>query len=205
MKGNDPDWIAPKTGHDWKDADLMRAVSWLKSFVPESEMNNRLDQAKNNIVASREAMIKGKLSEYYNINDISAWYILQAETFATDRFYYTQEGTMRVVPFFVRIGKELDTLLTIKGAEERAARLMLSERRQPDGGIFELLVALAYRRRGWERVEFIPETPGLGKTHDLNVFRPSKRWAVECKRLMPSPYAAREKNVERSSQSQSTR
>lgn len=100
---------------------------------------------------------------------------------------------MRIVPFFTRIGKELSLLLSVKNAEERAARIMLSDRRQPDSGIYELLVALAYRRGGWHRVEFVPETPGYGRTPDLNVYRPRSRWAIECKRLMPSPYAAREK------------
>jgi hypothetical protein len=100
---------------------------------------------------------------------------------------------MRVAPFLTRIGKELPLLLTVKNVEERASRVMLSDRRQPDSGIFELLVALAYRRGGWHRVEFVPETPGRGRTHDINVFRRGSRWAVECKRLSPSPYAARER------------
>jgi hypothetical protein len=74
---------------------------------------------------------------------------------------------MRVVPFLTRIGKELPLLLSVKGVEERAARMMLQERRQPDSSIFELLVALAYRRRGWSRVEFVPETPGRGRSPDM--------------------------------------
>ena len=100
---------------------------------------------------------------------------------------------MRAVPFLTRIGKELPLLLSVKGVEQRAARMMLADRRQPDSSIYELLVALAYRRGGWGRVEFVPETPGHGRTPDLHVFRPRSRWAVECKRLVPSPYAAREK------------
>lgn len=44
----------------------------------------------------------------------AAWYILQAETFATDRALWTPEGTMRVVPFLTRIGKELKLLLSVK-------------------------------------------------------------------------------------------
>ena len=46
-------------------------------------------------------------------------------------------------------------------SEIRAERLMRYDKRQPDGGIFEILVALAYRRRGWTTVEFIPERPGV--------------------------------------------
>ncbi len=100
---------------------------------------------------------------------------------------------MRVVPFLTRLGKELPLLMSVRGVEDRAARMMLSERRQPDGGLFELLVALAYRRGGWSRVEFVPETPGRGRTPDMHIFQRTRRWAVECKHLMPSRYAAREK------------
>ena len=99
---------------------------------------------------------------------------------------------MRAVPYLTRIGKELPILLSVKDSEERAARMMLADRRQPDSGIFELLVALAYKRGGWNRVEFVPETPGHRRTPDLHVFRPRSRWAVECKRLLPSSYAAKE-------------
>ena len=193
MLMNDPDWIAPRTGQDWRDDELMLAVAWLKSLVPTREMAHRIENAKAYLAAARERMREGIQVPLFDPADTAAWYILQAETFATDRAYWTPEGVMRVVPFLIRIGKELPLLLSAKGVEERAARMMRSERRQPDGCIYELLVALAYRRRGWDHVEFVPETPGQGRTPDLHVFRPRSRWAVECKRLVPSLYAAREK------------
>jgi hypothetical protein len=153
-------------------------------------MEHRLEAVKTFLVAARERMREGVPTDLFDPADTAAWYILQAETFATDRAFWTPEGVMRAVPLLIRIGKELPLLLSIKDVEERAARIMLRERRQPDGGIYELLVALAYRRGGWHRVEFVPETPGRGRTPDLNVFRKGSRWAVECKRLalssMPS-------------------
>jgi hypothetical protein len=194
MRNIDPFWFAPRSGQDWKDDELMLAVAWLKSFVPAQEMEQRLERARQHLVRARNKIFQGETAALYDSTDTAAWYILQAETFASDRKYWTPEGVMRVVPFLTRIGKELPLLLSVGGVEQRAARLMLSERQQPDGGLFELLVALAYRRRGWDRVEFVSETPGRGRTPDLHVFRPSKRWAVECKRLMPSPYAFREKS-----------
>ncbi|MGB8289463.1 hypothetical protein [Rhizobium ruizarguesonis] len=193
MAKNDPDWTATSAGHDWRDDELMLAVAWLKSFVPSRDMERRLDAAKAFLVVAREKMREGVQAPLYDPSDTAAWYILQAQTYATDRAFWTPEGVMRVAPFLTRIGKELPLLLSVKGAEERASRLMLTDRRQPDSGIYELLVAMAYRRGGWDRVEFVPETPGRGRTPDLNVYRPRSRWAVECKRLAPSPYAAREK------------
>lgn len=189
----DPNWTAPRSGHDWRDDELMLAVAWLKSFVPHRDMKRRLDAAKDFLVAAREKMREGVQVPLFDPADTAAWYILQAETFASDRAFWTPEGVMRAVPYLTRIGKELPLLLSVKDVEERGSRLMLAGRRQPDSGIYELLVALAYRRGGWNRVEFVPETPGRGRTPDLNVYRPRSKWAVECKRLVPSPYAAREK------------
>jgi hypothetical protein len=173
----------------------MLAVAWLKSFVPAEQMRARIDAAKQNLMLARERMRQGESAPLYDPKDTAAWYILQAETFATDRAHWTPEGVLQSVPFLTRIGQELPLLLTVGGGEERAARVMLNERSQPDGGIFELLVSLAYRRGGWGRVEFVPETPGCGPTPDLHVFRKGSRWAVECKRMAPSPYAAREKTI----------
>lgn len=193
MERIDPNWTAPPSGHDWRDDELMLAVAWLKSFVPRREMERRLNAARNFLVAAREQMRDGVPTALFDPADAAAWYIFQAQTYALDRAFWTPEGIMRAVPYLTRIGKELPLLLTVKDVEERAARIMLSERRQPDSGIYELLVALAYRRGGWTRVEFVPETPGRGRTPDLHVSRKGSRWAVECKRLQPSTYAAREK------------
>jgi len=125
--------------------------------------------------------------------DTIAWYVFQAETFATDRAFWTPDGVAEAVPYLTRLGKELQRLLTIPGIEERASRMMLAERRQPDGVLFELLVALAYRRGGWN-VEFVPEVRGGARTPDLLVSRPRSHWAVECKRMTPSPYGTDERS-----------
>jgi hypothetical protein len=189
----DPDWTAPRAGHDWRDDELMLAVAWLKSFVPRREMERRLDAAKTFLIAAREKIREGFQVPLFDPADTATWLIFQAETFASDRAFWTPEGVMCSAPFLTRIGKELPLLLSVKNVEERAARIMLADRRQPNSGIYELLVALAYRRGGWHRVEFVPETPGRGRTPDLNIYRRGRRWAAECKRLVPSPYAAQEK------------
>jgi hypothetical protein len=189
----DPSWTAPRDGQDWVDEDVLRATRWLRSFVPQREMERRLDAARETLLAARESIREGRAAPNHDPTDLAAWFILQAEAFAADRQYWVPEAAVRVNPTMTRLGKEFDRLTTIIGVEERAARLMTSERRQPDAGLFELLVALAYRRGGWEEVRFVPELPGISRTPDIHVARPRKRWAVECKRMMPSHYAAKEK------------
>lgn len=189
---HDPSWTAPRDGHDWIDEDVLRATSWLKSFVPSREMEHRLEAARATLAEARRAVREGGTAATHDPADLAAWYILQAEAFASDRRYWVPEASVRVAPTMTRLGKELERLSTVAGVEDRAARLMLSERRQPDAGLFELLVALAYRRSGWS-VTFVPEQRGGARTPDLYVSQSRRHWAAECKRMMPSPYTEREK------------
>lgn len=189
----DPGWTAPEVGHDWRDEDVLRAVQWLKSFVPANAIEARLDRARETLLAARAYWAKGEEADPFDQADVAAWILLQCETFATDRRFWVPEEMVRTVPYLTRIGKELDFLQSIPGADIRAERLMTTEKRQPESGIYELLVALAYKRRGWTKVEFVPEMPGSRRTPDLYVARPRSRWAVECKRLMPSNYERQER------------
>jgi hypothetical protein len=85
----DPDWTAPRVGYDWRDDELMLAVTWLKSFVPHREVERRIDGAKAYLAAPREQMREGVQAPLFDPTDTAAWYILQAETFATDRLHWT--------------------------------------------------------------------------------------------------------------------
>lgn len=191
---HDPNWTAPRGSENWQDDDVIRAVEWLKSLVPSAEMTQRLDHARTHFEAAWQRLAAGETVDLFDSRDTAAWYILQAESYATDRKYWVPEECVRVVPFVTRMGLELDRLRSILGAEDRAARMVGADKTQPDGAIYELLVALAYKRRGWTRVEFVPEEPGIQRRYDLNVFRPGSRWAVECKRTAPSTYARRERH-----------
>lgn len=185
-------WTAPRIGQDWRDEDVLRATNWLRSFVPKLEMDQRIEHARSHLLEARSNWEIGEQKALYNPLDAIAWYIFQAETFAIDRRYLVPDETTRIVPSISLLGKELEKLRSVEGLDERIARIMNNERSQPDSGIFELLVALAYCRRGW-RAEFVPEAPGKARTHDLNVFKPRDSWAVECKRLVASTYAREEK------------
>lgn len=195
MDARNPNWTAPRTGQDWRDDELMLAVAWLKSLVPRRDMERRLEGAKERLTLARQLQRLGERPALFDDNDTIAWYILQAETFATDRMYFAPEGIMRAVPYLTRIGKELPIMLSVKGAEERAARMMTSDKGQPDGPLFELLVSLAWKRNGWENVEFLPEKRGIARTPDLLVSKPRTTWAVECKRMVPSTYARKERAI----------
>lgn len=80
----------------------------------------------------------------------------------------------------------------MEGVGQRVKRIVGAERRQPNGGLFELLVAAAYRREGAD-VRFLPEHPGVKKTHDMDVRIRGREWAVECKRMELGEYTEKER------------
>lgn len=95
------------------------------------------------------------------------------------------------LPFLKIIGSHIDLVRSIPGASERARRMLLATEQHPDGGIFELAVALRYAREPGLQVAFIPEkdiqTADLLITIEDDV-EDAFHIHVECKRLRPSVY-----------------
>lgn len=141
--------------------------------------------------AARTLLVKGEDAPLFNPSDTAAWYIFQARAYAQNRRDWVPEQAVRIAPVLTRIGTDLSELLRIPGAEDVARRLMNQDRSQPDDGLYELVVARAYQRHGWD-VAFVPTKPGIAKTHDLNVTKGRRRWAVECKRMARSADHLRE-------------
>lgn len=195
MNDRSPLWVAPQNGQDWICDDTRRAVKWLKSFVEETEMKARLQQCRQIYLEHRERWENGQDVGIFDKRDEMAWFIFQAETYAIGRKFWVPDESARIVPYIQKIGKDLKYIQQVIGVEKRAKRMMTSDRSQPEGAIYELLVAATYKRRGWSKVEFVDETPGRGRTPDLYVSKAGTRWAVECKRIMRSGYATREEKL----------
>jgi hypothetical protein len=189
----DPDWTAPHGANEWRDDTILKATSWLKSFVPAARMEERTAAAKEYLLAAGTEWAQGRTSPAFDRRDTAAWYILQADTYAVGRQYWVPHYTSLIAPIMSCLGRHLDELRSLPGVDDRAGRLMNAEKAQPEGGLFELLVALAYKREGWDNVSFVPEQPGVGRTPDLLVARPRKNWAVECKTVGVSRYEATER------------
>lgn len=192
MTHEGPNWIAPRQGHDWRDEDVLAAVGWLKSFVPAAEMERRIEAARARLNLALESWRNGEGADTHDPADAAAWWVLQGESFGDGRRWTVPDAMVRTVPYLTRLGRELERLRAIPGAEERAARLMTGERGAVEPGIYELLVALAWSRHGWN-TEFVPEIRGGLPTPDLHVSQPRRRWAVECKRVTNSAYARNER------------
>jgi hypothetical protein len=191
----DVTWIAQRHGQNWRDEAVLAAADWLESLVAGDEWRRRIADTDARFQAAKTQWAEGNRVALFDCEDMIAWYIHQARSYGDPALrpdFFEPEG-FRIAPVFRRMGQLLPEFRAIVGAEERAIRLMTDGRKQPDDGIYEFLVAGAYRRRGWENVEFMPEAPGIAKRHDLNVNRGRSHWAVECKRAGRSGYAREER------------
>ena len=177
----------------WPDnPDLRQAVDWLRSFMPEAEWKRRRLAAARRLYDAALGQVEDPKGRFFNEADTFAWHLFQAEAYLDHIQNYEPMYGSRVVPLMIALGKNLPALLGVGGVERCVRRMVGSERSQPNGGMFELLVAAAYTREGFE-VRFVEEQRGGSKTHDMDVRRRDREWAVECKRLEVSEYGGRER------------
>ncbi len=179
---------------DWEaDPDVRRALDWCLSFISADEWKRRRLAVANRLYDAALGVIqaddKGKL---YNQKDSFGWYLFLAEASLDHLGNYDPTYGSRVVPVFQSIGRNLETIKTIVGVEDRIRRALTNERAQPNGTLFELLVAACYARAGGT-VLFVPEQKGGSRTHDLDVHIGGVDYAVECKRMETGEYSERER------------
>lgn len=127
--------------------------------------------------------------------DEIGWYLHLCEQTIADPPSVDSDQASRVLPYFSALGRKLDILRTIPGIQSRIVNLLKQEsQRDPDQGIFELLVGVAYASEGWSVIA-LPENPGT-KTPDYQIDRTGQRYLVECKRLTRRPeYTDKERDA----------
>lgn len=171
--------------------ELRRAVDWFKGFMPHEQWIQRREQAARRLYLSAIGVNSGD-GRFFDTKDSFGWYLFLAEALLDHIGNYDYVFGSRVVPIFERIGRDLDLLLQIEGIEPRIQRIVTKKRGQPNGGLFELLVAACYRRTG-AHVAFVDEKPGEVRTHDMDVTLHGQTWAIECKRMEVGEYGERER------------
>lgn len=114
-------------------------------------------------------------------DDEIAWYMLLAELALEDPLCLEVSQAARALPFLTGIGLNWTSAERIAGLPEKLSELVGAYKSDPDGLIFELLVAFAYAAQGW-LVEFI-ETIPPAKSPDFKATKDGRVLFVECKRL----------------------
>ncbi|MDM0010151.1 hypothetical protein QTI51_37320 [Variovorax sp. J22G73] len=189
-----PDFFDPPDPRPdfWPDnPDLRRAVDWFKSFISPQQWVQRREQAARRLYLSALG-IGDEGGRFFDAKDSFGWYLFLAEAVLDHIGNYDYVFGSRVVPVFQAIGRDLHLLRQVEGSELRVQRMVTKERGQPNGGLFELLVAACYRRAG-ATVAFVDEKPGKKQTHDMDVTLHGQSWAVECKRMEVGEYAESER------------
>lgn len=177
------------------DPDLRRAVDWLSSFMPAAEWKRRRLTALERFVNAATGSLAedpSGVGRFFSADDQFAWYLFLGQASLDHPTVYDFMFGSRVTPILRAVGRNLELLKNVEGITQRVQRMVGSERRQPNGGLFELLVAAAYRREGAE-VRFLPEQHGVKKTHDMDVRVRGREWAVECKRMELGEYTEKER------------
>ena len=179
------------------DPDLENAFQWFLDFLSNDDWKRRVAAIEENI----EMGIRPRTGDFdaedflatYSGTDRMAWYLYLLDTAQHAPLKYEAIQGARVIPIFKRLGTNLDLLKGIGGVEDRVGRLLDRDRSQPDGGLFELIIALLWKRNGYRTVEFVPESPKV-KTPDFRADSGSEEWFVECKRMRKSSeYSERER------------
>jgi len=172
--------------------ELKKCVHWFVSRMSPEAWQRRRGAAAKRFYEALNGENKDTAGIYYDKEDQFGWYLFQGEAFTDHPWNYEVFLVCHIVPIFASIGANLELLSGIAGFEERATQLIHKEKNQPNGGLFEILVAAAYARDGWT-VAFKPKQKGVAKTYDLDVTRGPNHFAVECKRMEIGEYVERER------------
>ena len=165
------------------DEDLPDAVENLLSHLPKSwwkHQRSLIDENQRNtllqplLLYGRERWTKGfaKIHKY-------AHYLNVAEDHLNREPRLEIYAAARAVPQICSLGKSVDSLKDVKGADLKLRQLHKAPSAETDARIFELLVAASFARMGHD-VAFIETT--AEKTADLRLYGLPFPTVVECKR-----------------------
>ena len=118
-------------------------------------------------------------------DDLLSWYLFLIDAYLTHPQDYDFAQGSRVIPVFKTLGKNIDLLKTIIGIDQKINQLVIQNKKDPDGLIFEILIALLYKRNGWTEVELLPENSN-SKSPDIHACNLGSEFYIECKRMSKS-------------------
>ncbi len=175
-----------------QDRALRRALDGLLGRLGAEEWVRRRQGVIDLLAESLKGLGNGPYVSIRVQRDEIAWYMLLAELALEDPLSLEVSQASRALPFLAAIGLRLDYADRVAGLYDRFDDMLTSYRSDPDGTLFEILVALSYAARGWD-VEFLPST-ALQKQPDMRATKDDLTLYIECKKLSrTSEYGERER------------
>ncbi|MGO2767017.1 hypothetical protein [Pseudomonas taetrolens] len=177
---------------------------------PESEQNLRAGIAPFLALMSPEKWQRRRASIIESLNSIGmpeklaeskpirvradeiGWYLFLCEQALDDPLCMDVSQIARTAPFFAGIGSKWHAADRVVGLDKKIREILHKYKKNPDGLLFEILVALSYAEKGWD-VELLDEKPPL-KSPDMVVRMDGIEIFIECKRLeRRTSYAEKER------------
>lgn len=184
-------WVAPAKGTLRWLIDEMGAEAWVARRAGVVQYFSSLSKSILDGEVEKGMDLSQPFRPLAVYDDWIAWYMYLVESLVDRPACDEPLQSGRIYPVFAAIGRDLALAKQIDGIETRLQDALNRRRNQPDSTLFEMLVAICYRRNGWN-VRFIPE--GAGKSPDLEVSRGGITLFVECKRLAKvTDYGERER------------
>jgi len=145
------------------DKDVRRAFDYFASYLKQDVWKKRRTAIESQIESFHSSEPGARLSI---ADDRSGWYLYLIECFLFDQQKYEPLQGCRILPIFKRLGEDLELLKQIHGIDRKINALLNRDLQNPDTTLFEILIALLWKRNGWPLVEFIDES-ATEKTADI--------------------------------------
>lgn len=176
------EFLAGRSGLDDRQRGFLRAG--LQAFLDRLGADAWNARRERVLDALRSRPVGRQLAEASSVrvrDDEIAWYLFLCQQTLEDPMCLDVSQAQRAVPFIASIGARWQHAHKVNGLDRKLDELLHKYRKEPDGALFEILVALAYAEAGW-KVTLIEEGPQ--KTPDMRVQRGAQEFFVECKRMM---------------------
>jgi hypothetical protein len=179
-----------------QDTDVLKSWTWFMSLFSDEEWQKRKLAIEQKITVEEktgepfsESLDKGTLLVIKD--DQIGWYLYLVEMFLKEPHKYEFFQGARVIPIFKRLGQDFDLLMNIACIKKKVKNLIRVRKSEADAMLFEILIALAWVRNGWQ-VSFLKESK-TGKMPDLFAIKAGREFYIECKRQRKtSDYTYRE-------------
>lgn len=185
--------------------EIQKTLEWFLSFLTHDEWIARKDSIENKIEkklklshtnSSQISLSNNYLSLLFQEkgDDTIGWYLYLAEVELNNIVKSEPHQRSQVLPIFEKLGENFGLLKQIGGIEEKVKKL-LSPKSDPNAILFEILVALLWKKNGYDNVMFIPETSSTKQPDIKAISKNNEEYYIECKRLTTvSDYSKKECN-----------
>lgn len=171
---------------------LRDAVAVFLGRMPPEEWKSRRQQLIDYLKSLPTDIGLDKAQSIRFQKDEIVWYLFLCEQTLNDSRCVDVSQQQRILPFFLGLGARLSYASSVKGLDKKIDDILSTYKSNPDGLIFEILVALSYAEKGWA-VEFLEE--GTTKTPDMVARKNGNELYIECKRLVRrTEYAEQERS-----------